>query len=160
MPAIIRFFQIYFPTSVLQKLTTFFIIIGSLYLVSDFLILFFVTFLFAYIFLEVGETFAHKIHDWGSHGKKDTPHKIALKYATTNTVVSILYIIFVMVLIFIFVNLLPKISTDIGEFIRRGSDMTRSAQAIVLRLETSMNLNLGLNRIVTDILSTENIETI
>ena len=34
------------------------------YLLRDFLILFFVTFLFAYIFLELGTYLAHMIHDW------------------------------------------------------------------------------------------------
>ena len=34
------------------------------YALKDFLILFFVTFLFAYIFLELGTYFAAKIHAW------------------------------------------------------------------------------------------------
>lgn len=34
------------------------------YALSDFLVLFFVTFLFAYIFLELGTYFAAKIHNW------------------------------------------------------------------------------------------------
>lgn len=34
------------------------------YSLSDFLILFFVTFLFAYIFLELGTYLAQKIHNW------------------------------------------------------------------------------------------------
>ncbi len=34
------------------------------YALSDFLVLFFVTFLFAYIFLELGTYFATQIHDW------------------------------------------------------------------------------------------------
>jgi len=65
-----------------------------------------------------------------------------------------------MVLIFIFVNLLPKITTDIGEFIRRAGDMAKNAQDIVIRLESSMSLQLGLDRIVVDIMSSENIETV
>lgn len=60
---------------------------------------------------------------------------IAAKYATTNTVVTILYIVFVMVLIFIFVNILPKISLEIGEFIRKTGDITRNASELVRRIE-------------------------
>lgn len=158
MTTFLRFISIYFPASVIRKITTFVIIIGLGFLLQDFLILFFITFLFAYIFLEIGESLSHSIHDWGSHGKKDTPHKIAEKYATTNTIVTILYVIFVLILIFIFVNILPKISIEIGEFIRRGSDITRSAQDMVSRLEASFDMKLGLDRIVLDIMNAGNIE--
>ncbi len=65
MPALLRFFEIYFPPSVMRKVGTFviFIIIG--FLLQDFLILFFITFIFSYLFLEVGETLAEKIRTWG-----------------------------------------------------------------------------------------------
>lgn len=58
------------------------------YLLTDFLVLFFVTFLFAYIFLELGTYLAHKIHEWGLHGKADRMHTLARKYATTNIVIT------------------------------------------------------------------------
>jgi predicted PurR-regulated permease PerM len=151
MPILLRFFHIYFPPSVIRKITTFVILIGLGFLLRDFLVLFFITFIFAYIFLEVGESLSHRIHDWGSQGKKDTPHKIAEKYATTNTIVTILYILFILILAFIFISILPKISSEIGEFVRQGSTMTRSAQDIVTRFETSLDMKLGLDRIVVDI---------
>jgi predicted PurR-regulated permease PerM len=47
---------------------------------------------------------------------------------------------------------------EIGEFIRRGSDMARSAQELVSRFETSLDMRLGLDRIVVDIMNTGNIE--
>lgn len=34
------------------------------YLLSDFLMLFFIIFIFAYLFLEVGTWLAHKVHRW------------------------------------------------------------------------------------------------
>lgn len=64
MPAILKFFQVYFPPSVIRKLATFAILFGLGFLVQDFLVLFFITFIFAYLFLEVGETLAHRIHSW------------------------------------------------------------------------------------------------
>jgi predicted PurR-regulated permease PerM len=160
MPAILRFFQIYLPASVMRKLATLAVLIGLGFLVQDFLVLFFITFIFAYLFLEVGETLAHRIHSWWREGKKDTPHIIAAKYATTNTVVTVLYIVFVMVLVFIFVNILPKISLEIGEFIRKTGAISQSASELVTRLEATMNLRLGLDRIVVDYINSANIEAI
>lgn len=86
---------------------------------TDFVALFFIIFICTYIFLEAGETIAHKLHDWGERGKRDTPHKLAAKYATTNIVVTILYILFVSVVTFVFVSIVPKIGSDVQEFVRR-----------------------------------------
>lgn len=160
MAHVLRFFEIYLPASVLQKLATFFLIIILGVFLQDFLVLFFITFLFAYLFLEVGETLAHRIHDWWRQWKKDTPHIIAAKYATTNTVVTILYIIFVLVIVFIFANIVPKISEEIGEFVRRTGDMTKSATSMVIRVESSLWVQLGLDRIVTDYINATNIEAV
>jgi len=49
---------------------------------------------------------------------------------------------------------------EIGEFIKRAWDITKNTQAIVMRLEASMNLNLWLDKIVTDIMNTQNIEAL
>ena len=156
----LRFFEIYFPASVMRKLATFAILFGLGFLVQDFLVLFFITFLFAYLFLEVGETLAHKIHNWWRQWKKDTPHIIAAKYATTNTVVTVLYIVFVMILVFIFANIVPKISEEIGEFVRRTGDLTKSATSMVMRVESTIWVQLWLDQIVTDYINAANIEAI
>ncbi len=158
MPALLRFFEIYFPPSVMRKVGTFviFIIIG--FILQDFLILFFITFIFSYLFLEVGETLAEKIRTWGKTWKRNTIHTVAEKYSKTNTIVTVLYIIFVILMVFIFANIIPKVSTEIGEFIKRAWDITKNTQSIVTRLENTMNLNLGLDKFVADILNTENIE--
>lgn len=160
MPTILRFFQIYLPKSVLQKLTTFFLIVILGFFLQDFLILFFITFLFAYLFLEVGEMLAHKIYNWWRQWKKDTPHIIAAKYATTNTVVTILYLVFVLIIVFIFANIVPKISEEIGEFVRRTGDMTKSATSMVMRVESTLWVQLWLDKIVTDYVNATNIEAV
>jgi predicted PurR-regulated permease PerM len=86
---------------------------------TDFVALFFIIFICTYIFLETGESIAHKIHNWGEQGKRDTRHKLAAKYATTNIVVTILYILFISVVTFVFVSIVPKIGSDVQEFIRK-----------------------------------------
>lgn len=83
------------------------------YFLRNFLILFFITFLFAYIFLELGKFLAQKIHDWGLRGKTNRAHLIAQKYATANIVITALYIIFIGILVFIFVNIIPQIATEL-----------------------------------------------
>lgn len=158
MPTILRFFQIYLPATVLRKIWTFLIFIVLGFFLADFLILFFITFLFAYLFLEVWEHISRNLHRWATHGRRDRIHKMIERYATPNLIVSLLYVIFIMLMIFVFANIIPKVSTEIWEFIKRAGDITKNTQSIVARLENTMNLNLGLDKIVADILNTENIE--
>ncbi len=48
----------------LKKLIAYSLLFLIGYALRDFLMLFFVTFLFAYIFLELGTYLAHRIHSW------------------------------------------------------------------------------------------------
>ncbi len=50
-------------------------------------------------------------------GKVDTAHMLARKYATANIVISGLYIIFISIVIFIFINILPQIGGEINKFL-------------------------------------------
>lgn len=51
-------------------------------------------------------------------GKVDTAHMLARKYATANMVITGLYIIFISIVIFIFVNILPQIGSEIQRFLK------------------------------------------
>ncbi len=112
------FFSFLSSATFLKKFVAYSLLVAIGYVLSDFLVLFFMTFLFAYLFLETGTYLAHKIHDWGIAGKSDRAHRIARKYATTNIVVTFLYIFFVGIVIFIFVNILPQIGDEIKWFLK------------------------------------------
>jgi predicted PurR-regulated permease PerM len=130
------------------------------YLLRDFLVLFFVTFLFAYIFLELGTYLSHKIHDWGMRGKADRAHQIARKYATANIVITSLYIIFIGIVIFIFVNILPQIGGEINRFLRDAPKIALGWQDFLKRIEEWANMELGLNALIGDLVSSDNLESI
>ncbi len=129
------------------------------YSLSDFLILFFVTFLFAYIFLELGTYLAQKIHNWWIHGKEDRAHRIARKYATVSIVITGLYIIFISILVFIFVNIIPQIGGEISKFLENAWVIARQGQDFIARVETATNLNLWLKEMLSDFLSSDNLES-
>lgn len=134
------------------------ILIG--YALRDFLMLFFTTFLFAYIFLELGTYLAHRIHLWWESGKADTPHRIAKKYATINIVITGLYVIFIGILIFIFVSIIPQIGGEIRSFLNNSGNIAHQWQDFVEKIETSMSLNLGLKDMIGDIVNSNNLESI
>ncbi len=103
-----------FSAKFFEKIFAFTLIVAVGYFLRDFLALFLITFIFAYLFLSAGEVLAKKLHDWGLHGNKSKAKQIAAKYGTTNMVVTGLYILFVVVIILIFVNILPKIGNEIN----------------------------------------------
>jgi predicted PurR-regulated permease PerM len=130
------------------------------YALRDFLVLFFVTFLFAYIFLELGTYLSYQIHHWGETGKQDTPHRIAKRYATANIVITCLYIVFIAILVFIFVNILPQIGGEIQKFLKESPRIASQGQDFIMKLEESTSLHLGLGELLSDFVSSDNLESI
>ena len=130
------------------------------YLLSDFLILFFITFLFAYLFLEVGSWISGIIHAWGLHAKRNRAAEIALRYNSTNIVVSVLYILFILIIIFLVVGIVPQIIIEIGQFIGRAPQIAMQLQTFAAGIESSLQMDLGLDQIVGDIISTDNLELV
>ena len=143
-----------------KKLIAYFILFLIGYSLKDFLVLFFVTFLFTYIFLELGVYLAKKIHNWWLQWKADKAHILAQKYATANIVITALYIIFVGILIFIFVNIIPQIGTELKGFLTSSSDIAKQGQEFVQSIEKSMNLDLWLNKMIGDVVSPDNLESL
>lgn len=160
MPLLRSFLAILLSETFIKKLVAYSLLLLIGYALRDFLMLFFATFLFAYIFLELGSYLALRIHTWWDSGKKDTPHRIAKKYATTNIVITCLYIVFVGILIFIFVNIIPQIGWEIRNFLNNSGNIARQWQDFVDKIESSMGVNLGLKEMIGDIVNPTNLESI
>ena len=153
-------FSIIFSEKFFQKITAWTLLAVLFWSLRDFLPLFFIIFICAYIFLEAGGAIARRLHDWGKSGKKDTRHRLAAKYATTNIVVTLLYLIFISIVTFVFINIVPKIGLDIQEFIRQAPEIASRGQEFISRIEKSTTLNLGLEEITSEIFSQTNLKTI
>ncbi|GAB0174265.1 MAG: AI-2E family transporter [Candidatus Altimarinota bacterium] len=143
-----------------RKLIAFSILFLIGYSLNNFIILFFITFLFAYIFLELGTYLAQKIHTWGTHGKGDRAHLLARKYATVSIVITGLYVVFIGILVFIFVNIIPQIGGEIDRFIDDAGNIARQGEDFIAKVETATNLNLGLKEMVGEFVSSENLKSL
>jgi predicted PurR-regulated permease PerM len=148
-----------FARPVIEKVIAFVLLIFTGWLLSDFLAIFFITFLFAYIFLEMGEALANRLYAWGKSGKRNTLHHIAERYSTINHIVTGLYIIFIVIVIFIFSSILPQILTEIKSFLNKAPEIASQGQEFIQKIESSTSLDLGLNNVVGELLSRENLET-
>lgn len=149
-----------FSSSFFEKLFAFGFLFFISYILTDFLILFFITFLFSYLFLEAGSWLTGTIHAWWLHGKRTKASELALRYNNTNIVVTILYILFVTILILLFTNIIPQIIREIGQFITGAPRIASQIQGFTDEIQKILNVDLGLNQIVGDIVNTQNLETI
>ncbi len=149
-----------FSSIFFEKLFAFSFLILLGYILSDFLVLFFITFLFAYLFLETGSWLTELIHNWWLHTKRNKAAELALRYNNTNIAVTILYVIFIGVLIFLFVNIIPQIIREIGQFINGAPRIASQIQNFANGIEKTLQIDIGLNQVVADIINTKNLEII
>jgi predicted PurR-regulated permease PerM len=149
-----------FSSVFFEKLLAFGFLIFLGYLLSDFLILFFITFLFAYLFLEAGSWLVGMIHAWWLHTRRNRASELALRYNNTNIVVTILYILFIAVLIFLFVTIIPQIIREMWQFVNGAPRIASQIQNFANDLENTLQMNLWLNEIVGDIINSQNLEII
>lgn len=143
-----------------EKLIAFGTLFLVWYLLSDFLLLFFITFLFSYLFLEAGSWVVGVIHAWWLHNRRNRASEIALRYNNTNIVVTMLYLLFITIIILVFVNIIPQIIQEIGQFIAWAPRIAYKIQEFTLKIQQLLNIDLGLNEIVGDIVNTKNLEAI
>jgi predicted PurR-regulated permease PerM len=143
-----------------QKVLAFGLLFLVGYILSDFLLLFFITFLFAYLFLELGTWLTGVIHAWGIHKKRNKTAELALRYNNTNIVVTLLYIIFIAVIGFLFANIIPQMITEIGQFIKWAPQIASQIQGFTDRAQESLSIDLGVDQIVGDIMNASNLESV
>ncbi len=74
--------------------------------------------------------------------------------------VTILYILFIAIVVFLFANIIPQIIREMGQFIRGAPQIAAQLQGIADNIEQSLSINLGLKQIVADIVNTRTLESI
>lgn len=149
-----------FSSAFFQKLFAFGFLFLIGYILSDFLLLFFITFLFAYLFLESGSWLTGVIHAWGLHSRRNKAAELALRYNNTNIVVTLLYILFIAIVSLLFVTIIPQIISEIGQFINRAPQIAGQLQNFATEVQRTLQIDLGLREMVSDIINAQNLETI
>jgi predicted PurR-regulated permease PerM len=141
-----------------KKILAFSLLVFLGYLLREFLALFLITFIFSYLFLETGIMVTNHLHEWWLHAKNSRAKKLALKYSTVNYVVSVLYILFVAIIILIFINIVPKIGSEIENLARSAPKLANAGQDLVIKLENELGLNLGGKEVLANFFNETSIE--
>ena len=111
------------------------------YVFRGFLGLFLITFIFAYLSLEVAEFLRAKF----IFQKEKNPNKFWKffeKYLATNILVTIIYILFILMVIWLFASILPQIIKEIEIFIKKIPEMTRQMEGLLQSFENTSGIHL------------------
>lgn len=73
---------------------------------------------------------------------------------------TILYILFILIVSFLFVTIIPQIIGEMGQFINRAPQIAGQLQSFVNGIQESLQIDLGLGEMVSDIINTQNLESI
>ena len=103
--------------------------------------LFLITFIFAYLSLEVAEFLRTKIISQ-KEKNANTFWKTLEKYLSTNVLVTIIYILFILMVIWLFASILPQIIKEIEIFIKKIPEMSRQLEGLLQSFESTSGIHL------------------
>lgn len=146
-----------FSEKFFQKILAIILLIILFITFKGFLGLFLITFIFAYLALEVSEF----LHTWIAEKSKTSNENIwkkLKKIFTINTIVTILYIFFVLMLVWLVMSIFPKIAHEIEVFARQAPRLANQLENFLIDFERSTGLDLGAKNMINDMLAKFNIE--
>lgn len=147
-----------FSEKFFQKIIAILLLILLIYVFRGFVGLFLITFIFAYLSLEV----AHFLYDSIATKSKYTPDSFwttLKKSLSVNKIVTILYVIFLLVLIWLVINIFPQIAHEIERFVQQAPGIARDIERLLINFEDSTGIVIGAENIMADTLSQFNLET-
>jgi len=141
------FFSIFFTKKFLYKFIAYWLLILLFILFRDFLGIFFLTFIFAYLFLNTAEFIKVKLDNkLLSYCPNDKRVKVLKKFFWLNFIITFLYLIFIWVIVFIISNIIPQLTWElqsVEKIIWWANSIRDNVQEIVLSLDNQYNINLN-----------------
>lgn len=143
-----------FTKKVAQKAIAYLLLILCFYLLKGFLLVFFLTFIFGYLFLSAGKFL--KWHIDSMLLKKcssEQAGRAACKMIPLNLIIVIEYLVFIFFIVFTLSSLIPKLVTELSAFTQTVPVLSEQIEVINYRLEEISMLNnqvwIGLEEIIS-----------
>jgi len=111
MKALKRFLKIFINKIFFQRILAYALLIGFFYIFHDFILIFFLTFIFSYLFLSSGEFIKKKLD------KFIDKHKFSKKLKTVfslNFLIILEYVLFLTILVFTVSDIIPKLIWELS----------------------------------------------
>ena len=118
-----KILKLFFNRIFLEKFIAYGLLILFFYFFQDFLLVFFLTFLFAYLFLSFWKFLKHRFDIFiNSLWTRDKTKKSIKRFFWVNIIIIFEYLLFISILIFTFSDLIPKLSKELSTFIPKVSN--------------------------------------
>lgn len=141
-----------------EKLVALAILGIMLYALSSFLLIFLFTFLFAYLFTDLAKWLKHKIHLLVERIHSAKLKKILLMCNKTPILITLIYLVFVTVIVAVFYSFIPHLIEETKGLIKLAPQITNQLRATADNLQSQVSMNLGFDEFFEGIVSKGNIE--
>lgn len=154
------FFRLIFNRFFFQKIFAIVLFITLASVFRSFFGIFLITFLFSYLFLEL----AHTLHSWVQSSvvrvQNTRTQKFLVSLTSINSLITLLYIGFIVVLGFILSTLVPHLLLEGGSFVRDIPAMLGRVQMEIARLEGTFHLSLGFDSAMKEFFNPDSVQAL
>lgn len=159
MKTLRKLLKLLFGKVFLQKITAYVLLILAFYLLQDFLLIFFLTFLFAYLFLTFWEFLKHKFDHFIEkilRSKKEV--HFFKKFVSLNIIIIFLYLSFTGVIFFALSDMLPKLLSELKDLPKYVPMLKEPVSMVAEKLEEIRNINTEIGGSIYEVFSKQNID--
>lgn len=154
-----KLLQLFFSKAFLQKFIAYFLLIAFFYIFADFLWIFFLTFIFAYLFFALWN-FLKDEYDLMLDRlcAVETRKKFLKKFLSLNIIIIIEYLIFVSVLIFAIYDIVPRLTKELSEIPQHVPILADQINSITTKLNEIRSLKTEIWWNIEQMFSSQNYE--
>lgn len=142
MKTLKKLLKLLFSTVFLQKITAYVLLIVVFYTVQDFILIFFLTFVFAYLFLTFGTYLKGKFDHFIAkilRSKKEV--HFFQKFFSLNIIIIFLYLSFIWAVFFALSDLLPQLTKELKDLPKYVPALKEPVSMVAEKLEEIRNIN-------------------
>ena len=153
-----KIFRLVFNKVFFQKIVAYTFLVLLFFIFQDFLLIFFLTFIFAYLFLTFWKFLKSKLDNFIEKIIRSYKLTIFLKnFFSLNIVVLFLYLVFIWALFIVLSDLIPKITDELTNLKDTYPIVKEQISMITSKLEEIKNLNSQIGWSISEILSKQDI---
>ncbi|MFK7780681.1 MAG: AI-2E family transporter [Candidatus Gracilibacteria bacterium] len=156
-----QFINLLLTKKYITKFVAYFLLVIIFYVFSDFLGIFLLTFIFAYLFFTLAEYIKHKL-DFilKKFPKNKKINDIIKKVFGLNLIIVALYIFFIGAIIFIVSGIVPKLVNELSELPKNIPFLAEPISGVTTKLVEIKNFNAELGGSITEIITNKDIDVV
>lgn len=141
MKMIKKILKLFFGKIFLQKITAYILMILIFYILKDFILIFFLTFVFAYLFLTFGKFIKSRLDIFLNKIIRSQKELIFLKkFFWLNVIIIFLYLVFIWAIFYALSDLLPKLILELKDLPKYVPALKEPVYMIAWKLDEIKNL--------------------